>query len=622
MSLLQKLNFTEQSIVSYFKDCNLRNDHNVIFTTIDDDTFVVVNEDNILHSIRLLPFDKITFFNSFNNGLIKENIIYKVLDIDTQNYFISSSFSLLDILKKRACELKLEDLSFALIKEDSDLHDSSITLMNNWLFTKGLLDYRFILLSDIDKCYKSYNKKNTVIDTIYNDNKKYIVWVKNVVEYCSPEYLLWLHDLKGAANDDWLRYDTYIHELSVHNVYTFEFITILDKDAKHLKVGTIIVYPNKIITNNTSNDIISDFLTYIEELIYYHNSSIILAGYFLEFFENTILSEFISLSSEWAIINNCLVHLKSGHEAILFDASLFFQPSNKSNYVKYWTKKTLCYKNYFKDRNQLSKYIVKKDSEIIDRVCYLHAAVNNHITYLMDTFKISGFDFKFSGLLDVLLFGIFSRDNKDIFYPKRKSVINILTESIYADFYFISDINKLSKKIEYKNIFPIIIENYYPKGKPYFTHTPNEDRLSICLCEVTVCKDIKNPLLYSKKDINSRRFIGIFTSVDISTAVELRGYKIKIIGCLEWPEKFKILLSDSTYLESLLRERRTDLLHSYILKCNITEDIAIRYGIRNNLTIISFIVSYCRSYTYKLLNSHTYESCDIAKCKYNQAIYN
>ncbi|UWX11281.1 CRPV-172 [Crowpox virus] len=623
MSLLQKLYFTEQSIVESFKSYNLKDSHNVIFTTSDDDTVVVINDDNVLLSTRLLSFDKILFFNSFNNGLSKyETISDTILDIDTHNYYIPSSSSLLDILKKRACDLELEDLNYALIGDNSNLYYKDMTYMNNWLFTKGLLDYKFVLLRDVDKCYKQYNKKNTIIDIIHRDNRQYNIWVKNVIEYCSPDYILWLHDLKAAAEDDWLRYDNRINELSADKLYTFEFIVILENNIKHLRVGTIIVHPNKIIANGTRNDILTEFLSYVEELIYHHNSSIILAGYFLEFFETTILSEFISSSSEWVMNSNCLVHLKTGYEAIIFDASLFFQPSTKSNYVKYWTKKTLQYKNFFKDGKQLAKYITKKDSQVIDRVCYLHAAVYNHVTYLMDTFKIPGFDFKFSGMIDILLFGILHRDNENIFYPKRASVSNILSESIYADFYFISDVNKFSKKIEYKTMFPILVENYYPKGKPYFTYTPNEDRLSICLCEVTVCKDIKNPLLYSKKDISAKRFIGLFTSVDINTAVELRGYKIRVIGCLEWPEKIKIFNSNPIYIRLLLTERRLDILHSYLLKFNITEDIATRNGVRNNLPIISFIVSYCRSYTYKLLNCHVYNSCKIAKCKYNQVIYN
>ncbi|QRI42854.1 putative EEV maturation protein [Cheloniid poxvirus 1] len=623
MSLLQKLYFTEQSIVESFKSYNLKDSHNVIFTTSDDDTVVVINEDNVLLSTRLLSFDKILFFNSFNNGLSKyETISDTILDIDTHNYYIPSSSSLLDILKKRACDLELEDLNYALIGDNSNLYYKDMTYMNNWLFTKGLLDYKFVLLRDVDKCYKQYNKKNTIIDIIHRDNRQYNIWVKNVIEYCSPDYILWLHDLKAAAEDDWLRYDNRINELSADKLYTFEFIVILENNIKHLRVGTIIVHPNKIIANGTSDNIILDFLSYVEELIYHHNSSIVLAGYFLEFFESPILLEFISSSSEWALISNCLVHIRTGYEAVIFDASLFFQPSTKSEYVKYWTKKVLKYNNFFKDEKQIEKYIRKKDSEAIDRVCYLHAAVYNHITYLMDNFKISGFDFKFSGLLDILLFGTLHKDNNNVFYPRRRSVIDVLSESIYADFYFISEVGKTSKKIECKNMFPMIIENYFPKGKPYFTHTPNEDRLSICLCEVTVCNDIKNPLLYSKKDISARRFIGIFTSVDINTAVELRGYKIRVIGCLEWPEKHKIFNINSVYLESLLAERRLDILHSYILKCNITEDIAIRDGVKNNLPILSFLVSYCRSYTYKLLNCHMYESCDITKCKYNQVIYN
>ncbi|UHJ14938.1 EEV maturation protein [Fowlpox virus] len=629
MALIEQLQSSEQSILSPFRYYGFKDFHNVIFTTIDDETLIVITVNNVPLVTRLITFEKITFFRSFNSTcIITSN---NNSDIDTDTYFIPNSLSLLDILKKRAYDVELRDLSFAIMSEmnNDELRNSDIVSLNKWLHKHNLLDYKLVLISDIDRRYKLYNKKNTIIDVISVNGRNYNIWVKDVIEYYSPEYLRWSIDIKRATeSNNWLPYSQSINPLN-ENIYAFEFIATLERSNEHLNIGAIFLYPDIIITGRNNEDIIEKFLDQLEEVIYKKNSdSIVLTGYHLTFLENTILERYISKYKDWIFTCNRLVHCKTGTEVFLFDAAIFFPSSNKKGYVKHWTGKKLNFKNFFQKDSQLEKYI--NNNSVAERIYYLQSSLHKHISCLIEIFELNGFDFNFSGLLDILIFSIRVKNNNgNYYYPKHSSAVNLMLSSIYTDYYAIDDIDKDSKKLVFNSIFPLIMEGYYPEGKPYYTKTPKEGYLSICLCDVEISNDIKNPILYCKENKSARKFTGVFTSVDIDTAVKLRGYKIKILECIEWPNKIK-LFDNICYLNKLFIEHQDythdekslqGYLFSYLLKGNVTEDVLAMKSCRNNLSIISFIISYCRNYTYKLLECPVYESSNIVKCKYNQVIY-
>lgn len=638
MAFIEQLQCSEQPILSSFRYYGFKDFHNIVFTTIDDETLIVITVNNVSLVTRLITFEKITFFKSFNSICIRTP--NNNSDIDTDTYFIPNSSSLLDILKKRAYDVELKDLSFAIMSEmnNDELRNSDMVSLNKWLHKYNLLDYKIVLISDIDRRYKSYNKKNTIIDVISVNGRDYNIWVKDVIEYYSPEYLRWSIDFKAASeSNNWLPYSLSISPLN-ENIHAFEFIVTLDRSNERLNIGAIFLYPDIIITGVNSEDVIQKFLDQLEELIYQKNSdTIVLTGYHLTFFENTILERYISKYRDWIFTCNRLVHCKTGSEIFLFDAAMFFPPSNKKKYVKHWTGKKVNFKNFFQKDSQLEKYI--NSNSVTDRICYLQSSLHKHISCLMEIFELKGFDFNFSGLLDILIFSIQVNNNKDTYYyPKHYSSVSMLLSSIYTDYYSINDIDKDSKKIVFKSIFPLITEGYYPEGKPYYTKTPKEGYLSICLCDIEISNDIKSPILYCKENKSAKKFTGVFTSVDIDTAVKLRGYKIKILECIEWPNKIKLFDNIGCvnklfieYQDDKPLQEYQDYVHnekssqgyifSYLLKGNVTEDILAMKSCRNNLPIIAFIISYCRSYTYKLLECPVYESSNIIKCKYNQVIY-
>ncbi|QRY18935.1 ORF-65 [Teiidae poxvirus 1] len=597
-SVVKQLHLTGQSIVDLLKRHKLKDRHNVVVTTVDDNTLIIINEDNVALVTRSIIFKKILFVKSHEttSAFVKRS----GADIDEPNYFIPNSLALIDVLRKKACDLRIRELLIALLEQDvEELSRCDITSLNLWLYKNNLLDYRLIRLSDIDKNYQTFNRQNTVIDVV---DKTYNVWVKNVVEYYTPSVIHWKHDLLSVSSaDNWSKYYPTIDSLS-DDIYAFEFIVSLEKTVEKVNIGAITLYPDKIITGN---DVLKTFLSHLEDILYSSKNKVILAGYSIEFLEKPILKDFLKSSSEWAYCNKCLIHIKSGYEISFLDTAIFDSSSSKIDYVKSWTDKEIVYLNFFHKDKRLKHYI-DRSNELHDRAGYLQEAILNHLCYLMEIFQIQGFDAHFSGLFDILVYSVLSKKENEVYYPSHSSAIDAITDSIYADFYCVSEITKNSKKLVFESILPIVANQYYPAGKPYYTQTPNDDLLSIMLCEVEIQGSNKNPILYSKHNKQDKHFTGIFTSVDIKAAVELSGYKIKILGCLEWPEK--IIIFEDISPELILGD--------------IIEDVNIKECGRNNLPIIAFIVSYCRSYTHTLLSYPEYNSYDIVKCKYNQAVYN
>ncbi|ALA62453.1 virion release protein [Turkeypox virus] len=621
MTLVDYLSCTEQSIVPVLKLKGLENNHNIMYTTIDHESAIIISDDNVLLAIRLIVFNDIIFLKSEERHRSIKTETNR-LDIENSNYYIPASPSLLNILRKRSKEMGFTDITRTLMmldeKNDNSLYNADIFEINKWLYENNLLDYKFVLLEDIGKKCKVFDKKNTIIDIVNIGNEKYYVWVKEVIEYYTPDELEWFPDLSEIVNtDNWVKYtDSSNRTVCEYMVISFEFIVATRKDKGYYQTCFILLYPDKIITGKTNNETIEKFLSYLENLIYENiNKQIILVGFHNEFLENIIIKNLLGNSSEWMFYGRNILHIETGKEIKLLDISVFFPPSTKRKYVKHWTEKDIKYKNFLKV-GDIDRNISNLSTNMLTRITYLHTSINNHLCYITDRFALPFFNFDFSGILDIILSRLYA-SNTNIFYPVHVSAISVIIDSIYADYYFISEINDTSKKLSFKSIFPVIINRYYPEGKPYYTTTPNKSKLSICLCRVEIYKDIPNPILYSKANRSHKKFIGMFTSVDIDTAVELGGYKIKILGCIEWPDKSEMLVNIPLLYKL---EDYNDWIISYILKGNITED-CIYESKKNNLPIISFIVSYCRSHIHKLLSCGVYKLSGIVKYKYNQIIY-
>lgn len=175
-----------------------------------------------------------------------------------------------------------------------------------------------------------------------------------------------------------------------------------------------------------------------------------------------------------------------------------------------------------------------------------------------------------------------------------------------------------------RSVLQHVAAGWYPVGMPYFTRTCNPARLSIALCRVSRKSSVQIPFLFSKECPRAQTFDAVLTSVDISTAVRLGGYKISITSAIEWEASRQVLkpgfhqiitCAHASGCENVCRlvswlSSSPDVLHSQVLGAGADEC----------LLLAAFAVSYCREKTHAAvaaMDNHFF-SAHVAECAYNR----
>ncbi|ATI20960.1 EEV maturation protein [Western grey kangaroopox virus] len=533
-------------------------------------------------------------------------------EVDTDTYFSpkSSSFPLYTIIVRMATDRNLPRLLDALLECPNESVFDTIDNTNWWLYSHDLDRYSVVSIRDARRHGLDPDRDATLVDDMVIACVGYhCIWVKDREAYRRPEISILRYDVAALADPDrWSlpRVDISSKVL----VYVLEMRTyVADGDSIPC---LITMYPGLVLQHRNPIRLLLDFLNHLKSVLRAaeRGALVCLAGFHLAFKEIPLLRKMVARlpNGDWQVVGNKLVY-KNRFRVSLLDLSFFGSARNSREYCRYWSgRHRTDAPGYFSSPEEF----LRVDGTEYARRCsfdaeLMHASAETHLAMLSSIFPV-GHVLNFTSLHDMMftdsIFRFMVRHDCSFYVPRHPSAVAFVEESICYETLRTENLDPGcgDRNMMVTSVFPFLVKEHYPLGRPYFTQTPDSCKLSIALCEVTRDASVTIPFLYSKSNPRACHFEGVFTSVDLRTATELGGYKIRVIGCLEWESKGRILNRYTSLIPSMVQRfkdtdsRCTELLSELLSRRYIVEDkFDSSPDSYNTILMLAFAVSYCRA---------------------------
>nr|WGO62656.1 EEv maturation protein [Wadden Sea poxvirus] len=546
-----------------------------------------------------------SIINPINNFIIEEK------ETDTYYFSKSSKSSLVSILYKRSFVCK--EISNIITKYTKEMINMSLLEINELLCKNGLSKYRFISYEDFR--FNLTDKKYTFYDEVIIKNiGHYYIWVKNKM-YKRPKINIIQYDIEKISKKDmWTR--IFAHNNKYIYLFTISIHTIITDNGPIIYM--ISTYPGKCFVNLYSvKKLIIEFIEWLNNVTS-NNHTINLIGYMTNLFGFPLLKSNWPTNSYWSFMGDEYTIISNrGSKVIMVDIANFSCGMSINEYCYYWENKNITYP---KDLITISKamsnidYFIKLSEK---NVKILHCAVNKHISVF--NMILSPLPMlSFSCIEDMFFTNIMYNNSKnlgtDIYYPINYDLSNFIYESIRFKSIKSIDVKSIYPYNKYRlnSIFDIIINGKYPLGKPFYSsNIPNNKRLYIALCKVTIKKTTKIPIIFFEDSIENNTFNIVLTSIDINLVRRIGGYIIQELYILQWDIFTNIKKCTIETIDNInkINIEQTKRLIDKIINLN---DLSFDCNINNNisqqmLVFLAFAVSYCRCeihHLIELIDSH------------------
>ncbi|AUI80596.1 EEv maturation protein [White-tailed deer poxvirus] len=520
------------------------------------------------------------------------------IDESESDYYYSPATSrspLIDILIKRASSEKEIENN---IKNLDITGNVTVSEINYWMCCNGLAKYRFMNYRDDKIKETSYTLIDEMIITYIGNH---YIWVKDKLSYTRPELDILPYDIESISQKNmWSKIYPYNrHFLKIFSIYVNAIITPTGPS-----IYMISVYPGKCFIDFDSKKLISEFLKWVRETMN-NVSTIAMVGYLSSVFDFSLLRASWPEDSGWTFIGHNNIVSKDGLKIVLLDVANFSCGMTLKEYCNHWEKVTIT-----PPKDLITKHEAKLKIKLIERcalktVTTLYNSINNHFTALNVLIQ-PWFMLSFNKLEDMIITKVLhmsaSNVGGNMYYPTGNDSINFIYQSIRSK--YVKTVNtsqclKTYSIYRLKSLLKLIEFCKYPIGVPKYVKEGSCDKLYIALCEVTVKRDVRIPIIFLD-DVTepSYTFYTPLTCVDIELARMIGGYKIRELGALQWDSSVHIsdyLFDTINNVGKLSIEDTVDNLIDKIM--NVSELFPHKeedYFPNYLLPFAAFSASYCR----------------------------
>ncbi|AWU47061.1 EEV maturation protein [Sea otter poxvirus] len=467
--------------------------------------------------------------------------------------------------------------------------------INNWLYKVGLYNYRLEHYRNIRKLRNPPPDLTIIDDMTIGMLGYHSIWIKNIDKYVRPELDVLQYDLINIAKEhSWTQSLTRLSKRITITMYIA--VGLNNNDVVPMNIS---MYPGPTFTRTAmSHNIVEDMLDWLDYKGQFYKA-ITVIGFLSTFLDIILIHETITKGNlHWMRINEYTI--MSPHGSIIEFVDIYRYALNMSfgDYCEYWGVH-----NPHVTRDMYPIADMLRYNDMIAECCKdaaqsLFAAVTNQqamLACIMSISEISRFrSIEHMFLTNAAILGCGS--NMRIYYPVHPSAIEFITHAMHSETIkslIVKNVN--SRKVQIQKLLKVISQNQYPLGKPSFVYIPDPDKLYIAVCDVRVDKNLRIPVLHHDEDV----FCTPLTSVDIETIKRIGGYKIRILGALQWDSCDKILLSGisniSHTIEHLNSKQSTDIMTKITSSSTSLLDDNCDDDRHENIVINAFAVSYCRA---------------------------
>uniref|UniRef100_A0AAU7E0F4 EEV maturation protein n=1 Tax=Rousettus bat poxvirus TaxID=3141933 RepID=A0AAU7E0F4_9POXV len=538
--------------------------------------------------------------------------------------------SLRAILFQRATTENDDRLLQALLAHGSDEElGCTQAAINAWLERHGLGEMLLVTTAQLRRQGVPLGARTLIDDMTVACVGRHSIWVRIPEKYVRPEIDVLRYDVAALCDaDNWatLRVPS-LAAAAVPVVAVVMHTRVAECGVVPYMVST---FPKNIFVDECSAEmLLVCFLRWLRTCFTTTSTRLLLVSFLSNLYLLPMLRQhWPRQSTGWRLVGNALV-FRHKFTAVIVDAARFACGASSREYCAAWAGRTPRAVQDMISADGVPGAILHADASIASAEA-MHAAFTAQLAALRGIMPACGPD-RFPCLGSMVLanaaFVGMCSENVRVHFPAHPTVAAFVRDSMLhgaAHTLRGSGTDLPGGEMYLRSVLQHVAAGMYPVGLPYFTHTCNAARLSIALCRVTRKSSVQIPFLFSKDCPSAATFDAVLTSVDINTAVRLGGYKISVVGALEWevsrpllrPGFQQILACASTSSSASVRQlvswlsSSPDVIHSQVLGVGADECALLA----------AFAVSYCRERLHTAIaqfDNHFF-SAHVLECAYNR----
>ncbi|ANS71104.1 eev maturation protein [Pteropox virus] len=520
-------------------------------------------------------------------------------EVDTETFYSPkpSESPLSDILFKRADTCMDLLRTIYLHWPTEGIHTFSD--INYWLSTVGMYDYRLVHFRDIRKRKNSSTNLTIIDDMVIGLVGYHAIWVKNLNKYNRPELDVMKYDLSLIASKNmWTKY---MRTFNSSKMYAM--CTTIALNGKSVIPVNISMYPGPTFTASSPTDnIIIDFLDWLTDA----NSSctnITIVGFMSNFLESILIQKEVKKSSDWTLIGDKTIMSDKGNTVTFFDVSQFALGLSFSDYCKFWGGVSSSLPADLLSFSDFQKSVDSTIDTANSASMSLYETVTQQQVLLSKILPIGNVE-QFNSIENMFITNaavLGCSEHNGLYYPVHETAKEFIADTIHTSIIKSKTpvVHKNTRRVAIKNLLNAISEYQYPLGKPTYVTVPEKEKMYIALCEVKTLSKLMIPIIEPPNGNFDAPFCVPLTSVDIATITRVGGYKIRILGALQWESSDKVIFSGLEKITSSVKQFDSKQTSEMFKKMSASVDLLLNDCVLESspesLVMLAFAVSYCRA---------------------------
>ncbi|AYM25950.1 EEv maturation protein [Orf virus] len=435
---------------------------------------------------------------------------------DPDCYIPDSSSPFLDILRQRA---ETEPELRAAFEDSPPPRDAlSMDELNQWLSDVGLYDLRMVS-HDAVRRLGTPLRRQTLLDLMnVCCVGSYAIWIKDPSTYSRPDTEVLSHDVHTAASaDSWAQ--PHVHAPSGNSVAAW-FVYRFGSNGT-VRLNSIATNAGPVFSGDCAKLVVRDFLMWLTTC----KENITVYGFYSSFFDTRQVMELAGKG--WTRISENTLLSRLGNRVAFVDLARFAPATLFSEYCEFWGG--VCV-DVPEDVVSADESAAAAEEAAAAAAQALSDAALAHQAALARIFPSCDMA-AFRGLREMVLA---NAARGCAACPVHFSALNMVEAALFLEETGASPVPADARCFRLAYPLREVASQLYPVGKPRVVSKLTRGLLAIALCEVTRSAEVKIPVLFDPADEERLRFSAVFTSVDIETALRLKGYEIRVVCALEW----------------------------------------------------------------------------------------
>lgn len=435
---------------------------------------------------------------------------------DPDCYIPDSSSPFLDILRQRA---ETEPELRAAFEDSPPPRDSlSMDELNQWLSDVGLYDLRMVS-HDAVRRLGTPLRRQTLLDLMnVCCVGSYAIWIKDPSTYSRPDTEVLSHDVRTAASaDSWAQ--PHVHAPSGNSVAAW-FVYRFGSDGT-VRLNSIATNAGPVFSGDCAKLVVRDFLMWLTTC----KENITVYGFYSSLFDTRQVMELAGKG--WTRISENTLLSRLGNRVAFVDLARFAPATLFSEYCEFWGG--VCV-DVPEDVVSADESAAAAEEAAAAAAQALSDAALAHQAALARIFPSCDMA-AFRGLREMVLA---NAARGCAACPVHFSALNMVEAALFLEETGASPVPADARCFRLAYPLREVASQLYPVGKPRMVSKITRGLLAIALCEVTRSAEVKIPVLFDPADEERLRFSAVLTSVDIETALRLKGYEIRVVCALEW----------------------------------------------------------------------------------------